>query len=233
MTKLPNLVQLIKENIQEELDNEFRSPRYPGTYRGSELGDCARAIQYSVLNSKREQINPQLGLLFRDGHLHHDDLRNLLSRVGSVTNVEQGAAKKYQVSLQSTPIEYQIVITVTPDLIFDRDYIVDIKTINRFSFKYLSKDWLRLNKKEYIVQVNTYMNVFQKEYACLLFKCKDTSELSQFWYRYDPDLMDLTLKKLAMISFAVDSGKMIKRPYRRTSRECKYCPFAKTCWRSG
>lgn len=224
----PNLVQLIFENIQEGIDSEQSSERFPGTYRGSELGKCARAIQYTVLNTEREKIDPQLALLFRDGDLHHDDLRSLLSRVGTLTNVEQGATGKFKTTVKGK--EYEITLTITPDMIFNRDYIVDIKSINRFSFKYLSKDWVLTNKKEYVIQINTYMKLFKKAYGCLLFKCKDTSELKQMWFPFDEELWQETLQKLAFITYAVDSKVMIKRPFRRGSKECGKCNFFQTCW---
>lgn len=224
MKKLPKLKEMILEQIQLEIEDETRPPRIKRVFRASELGDCPRAIQYEFLGAKREPITPELAMLFHDGHLHHNDVRNQLRRIGRISNEETGFAKSY--TIRDTPI----TLTVTSDGIWNGEYVIDIKSINFFSFKQLTYEYIEEKHSGYIDQIQAYLDVFEKEYGALIFKCKMTSQLKVFWYQRDPPSFYRALDRMVQVDKALDKEAMIKRPFKKSSRECKYCPMRKTCW---
>lgn len=226
--KVPQIIPMILDHMEEVIEDEWRPPRSVGSYRASELGDCPRAIQYTVKGQPRESPSPELALLFSDGHLHHHAVRTLLKAIGRVTNEEHQVSKQYEVSINGNRVVF--VLTATTDGIFNGKYVFDIKSINFFSFKQLSKEWLEQNHVDYIYQLQTYLDIFDKELGFLLFKDKMTSALKIFWYKRDRALFKKILNKVAQIHLATISDRMIKRPYTKSSKECKRCPFREVCW---
>lgn len=225
--KKPQILEMILEHVEQEVENEWKAPRESNSFRASELGDCPRALQYSIRGAEKERPGPELELLFRDGHLHHHALRTLLKGIGTLTNEEHHVSKKYRV-----PVNGQIVdltITATTDCIFEKDFVIDIKSINFFSFKQLSRDWILANHYDYVIQIQTYLDIYDKEWGALLFKDKMTSALKIFWFKKDPEMYQRALKKMARIQLWTDSGKLIKRPFTASSTECKRCWFRKVC----
>lgn len=224
--------------ISEEESSAWREPREVGIFRASELGNCPRRIQYSMRGFEQAAIEPSLAMLFRDGNLHHDSVRNDLMKIGKLTNREQVFRKKYNVE----GIEF--AINGHMDGLFNGDFIIDIKGINRFSFQAIAKvqnDWKKVRdyldnspfSRSNYPQLQTYMDGFDKEWGCLLFKCKDTSELMEVWFPRDREYFQKLLVQLANIARITHEKKWIKRPYLRTSKECSYCPMKHHCWKVG
>lgn len=227
--KKPNIIGLIKERVAQEIEDEWRTPRTPGTFRGSELGDCARALEYAVLGYRGESINPELALLFRDGHLHHDALREELKKVGRVTNVEQGAWKEFEIEYNG--VIKRVGISTTCDLIFDGQFVGELKGISFFSFKGLRTNSDVITKyPHYYTQLQAYLHVYDKEWGFLLFKDKNSSALKIFWFKRDTSHFNAILYKLVDVMEKAAAKKMIKRPYLKSSFTCKICEYRMKCW---
>ena len=229
--KPPNLPRLILDQVRLEMEDEWTRPREVNTFRSSEAGDCPRALIYAIRGKKKQEISPELAMLFRDGDLHHDALRDMLKRVGRMTNVEYPARKTYTVPLPDGST-IDITLTGTVDCVFNGDFVVDFKSINRFSFQALSKPYIAAKKRKYVYQIQFYMDILDKEWGCLLFKNKDTSALKEFWYKRSPEMLAQALVKLAKITKANLRGKLVKRPFTKSSYECKNCPMRIHCWGS-
>ena len=204
MNKLPKVVDMILEQVEMEINDEWRPPRLPNSFRGSELGDCPRYIQYASQGYEGERPSPELGLLFRDGHLHHDALRSLLSRIGRVTNIEYQGSKSYTVEVDGETVQF--TITCTTDGILNGDYIFDIKSINPFSFKKLSMPYIKENYKGYLYQLQAYFDVFDKQLGFNLFKDKAFGALKIFWYKRSPKMFNQILQKLDRKSTRLNSS---------------------------
>jgi len=229
MSKHPNIIGLIKERAEQEVADEWRPPRIPGSFRGSELGDCPRALEYSVRGYDGERPNAELALLFRDGHLHHDALRSELKKVGRVTNEEHSTWKVWDVEYNGKV--FTITITTTCDLHFDGQYVGELKGVSTFSFKGLRDNDSVIEKyPHYYTQLQAYLHVYEKDEGFLLFKDKNTSALKIFWFVKDtPHFMEV-LQKLAKVMYMSEKKVWIKRPYNKSSYDCKICPFRKPCW---
>lgn len=230
MAKRPDIIGMLLEHIEGEIKDEWRPGRTAGSYRGSELGDCPRALQYAASGRTRESINPELALLFRDGNLHHDAIRSELKKIVRVTNEEHSSWKTYEVTYKSELI--RIVLTTTCDCHVNGTYVGELKSINCFTFKALkSNEDVRERYPHYYSQLQTYLDVYDKEEGFLLFKDKNSSALKIFWFKRDKEELDKLLQKLAHIEWAMKNKKMIKRPFTKSSFECKTCPFRMACWK--
>ena len=214
---------MILEQVERETEDEWRPKRIVSQFRGSELGDCPRSIQYYLLGYEPERPKPELALLFSDGHLHHNSLRQRLSSVGRVTNTEQVAWKEYDIQ------GIKFSIGGTCDCHFNT-FIGELKGINFFSFKNLNKESLPRFYKKYIDQIQAYLDIFDKEWGFLLFKCKMTSALKLFWIKRDREYFQKVLNRLAKIQLAIQHKKMLKRPFTKSSKKCKGCFMRKHCW---
>jgi hypothetical protein len=226
--KKPQVIPMILEQVEKETEDEWRPKRVIGSFRGSELGDCPRYIQYELRGFEKEPVSPELGLLFRDGHLHHDALRKELSAVGRVTNREFSVWKHFTREVNKSSVDF--VITGTLDGIFNGEYPFDIKSINPFSFKHLSKEYIWEKYRGYVYQIQIYLELTDKEWGFLLFKDKAFSALKIFWYRRDPKILNMILDKMSKIHLATIQDKWIKRPFTRSSTECERCPMRQHCW---
>lgn len=230
MGKRPDIIGMLLERVEQEIDDDWQPPRVPQSYRGSELGDCPRALQYAALGKSKEKPNPELALLFRDGHLHHDAVRGELKKIGRLTNIEHGAWKAYQVEYKGDT--FRINITATCDLHYDGLYVGDIKSINCFTFKALkSVEDVEERYPHYIDQLQAYLDVYDKEEGFLLFKDKNSSALKIFWFKRDPKRLETILQKLAHIEYLLKVKKMHKKPYTKSSYDCKICPMRIHCWK--
>lgn len=228
MSKHPAIIPLILEQVAKEVEDEWRPPRLQRSFRGSELGDCSRAIQYAALGVKQEPIGPELALLFADGNLHHDALRSQLRKIGTVTNVEHPSFKVYQVGYKDK--NFSITLTTTCDLHFAGRYVGELKSISTFSFKGLSEEVVKDKYEHYYWQLQTYLDVYDKEEGFILFKDKNSSALKIFWFKRDPAILQVILQKLAKIQYLIENKKMITRPFKKSSWDCKTCPFRMKCW---
>jgi hypothetical protein len=220
---------MILEQKEMELRDEWRAPRTIGSFRGSELGDCPRYIQYVLQGYKGEPPSPELGMLFADGHLHHDAVRAELAKVGRVTNREFSAWKSFEVEVGTRVAKFNL--TGTLDGVFNGDFIFDIKSINPFSFKKLSLPYIYEKYRGYVYQLQTYMELLDKQWSFNLFKDKAFSGMKIFWYQRDPRVFNMVLKKMAKIHLATVDGKWIKQPFSKSSTECERCTMRIHCWK--
>lgn len=223
---LPKIVNLIlNEVIIQEAQAQLRQPkRQRGVFRASELGNCPRAIQYAVLGHPRQPFGPRLSLLLRDGHLHEGAILELLRSIGTVTNEQKEVKKEYTVGADT------ITVIGHYDCLFNDKYIVDCKSITCNRFDRLNKDYVYREYPQYVYQIQLYMDMEEKEHGLLLFKNKNNSALKPIWYTRDEDMVQEALDKLFAIHEAGD--KLIGRPYKSNSWECRGCPMRIHCWKT-
>lgn len=218
-----NLIQLILNKVAAEAKQESTKPHTVGVYRASEIGGCARALGYATLNYPSEPLTPETHLIFKDGHIHHDAVRSLLGKVGTLSNVEMTISKQYKHNGQ------KFTITGTCDGVFN-EAIMDVKSISTFRFKYIDKNF-PADFMNYVEQVQIYMDILNKHRGMLIFKDKNTSELKIKRFPYDSTLMENILDKVAAIHKAIKEKKLIDRPYGRDTWHCKLCSYRLQCWK--
>lgn len=236
----PKLVPIILEHTRKEIDTEAPYQVIRGSYRASEVGDCVRYQGYKQLGYKREKINPELMFLFRFGHVVEREAIGYLRRSGFiVTNEQHVSLKTFEVPLTDKGHEEWIKINVTAslDLLLDGKYIVDVKSTNFFTAKYLSKPYIKKKYISYYDQLQTYLNLFEhkgvSEWGALFFIEKMTSKMMEFWFQKDEDYFHNTvLPKLARIERAVSQKKLPARPkgFTSSTQDCERCSMRIHCW---
>lgn len=220
---LDKLVQLILNKVEAEAKQESTKPHTVGVYRASEIGGCARALGYATLNYPAETLTPETHLIFKDGHIHHHAVRELLGKVGTLSNVEMTISKQYKHNGQ------KFTITGTCDGVFD-NVVMDIKSISTFRFKYLDKNF-PADYFNYVEQVQIYMDILNKTKGMLIFKDKNSAELKVKRFNSDPVLMTKILDQVAEIHKGIKAKELVPRPYGRDTWHCKLCSYRLQCWK--
>lgn len=217
------LIQLILNKVEAEARQESTKPHTVGVYRASEIGGCGRALGYATLNYPAEPLTPETHLIFKDGHIHHDAVRELLGKVGTLSNVEMTISKQY------IHKGMKFTITGTCDGVFD-EAVMDVKSISTFRFKYLDKNF-PADYMNYVEQVQIYMDILGKKKGMLIFKDKNSAELKVMRFKYDPLLMEKILDRVARIHKKIKAKKLITRPFGRDTWHCKLCSYRLQCWK--
>lgn len=228
----PRVVPVILEHTEKELATALPYQVIRGSYRASEVGDCPRYQAYKQLGYKRERIGPELELLFRMGHTVEREMIGLLRRSGFlVTNEQHVGLKTFVVDGTS------INVSASLDLLLDGKYIIDVKSTNFFTAKYLSKEYILKKYRGYYDQLQTYLNIIEapglSEWGALLFQEKMTSRIMEFWFKKDEKyFMEVLVPKLAKIERALQNKKIPLRPkgYTKSGDECKRCSMRIHCW---
>lgn len=219
-----DLIQKILNKVEEEAkQEEANRPVARGIYRASEIGGCGRAIQYARLKYQAEPNTPETHLLFKDGHVHHNAVRELLGKVGTLSSVETSISKRYKHKGVS------FVITGTLDGKFDGEPF-DIKSISTFRFKFLDRDY-PTEYMNYVCQLTVYLDILGQSRGFFIFKDKNTSELKIKEVLANPTLMTQILDRIASIHNGIKSKTLMDRPYERTDWHCRLCQFRLACWK--
>lgn len=229
----PKVVPVIMEHMTKELETEHPYQVIRSSYRASEIGKCPRYQAYKQLGFKQEKINAQLSLLFRMGHIVEEEVVGLLRRSGFVVTNQQHVGFK-TFTVDGTTIN----VTASLDILLDGKYIMDAKSTNFFTFKYLTKDYILKKYKTYYDQIQTYLNVVEgpgiSEWGCLLFYEKMTSRLAEFWFKRDKHYFENDIiPRLIKIEKAVLQRKIIPRPkgFTSSTQDCERCPMRLPCWK--
>lgn len=217
------LIQLILNKVEAEAKQESTKPHTVGVYRASEIGGCARALQYATLNYSAETLTPETHLIFADGHIHHTAVRGLLGRVGTLSNVEMTISKQYKHNGQ------KFTITGTCDGVFNGE-VFDVKSISTFRFKYLDKNFPD-DYLNYVDQLQIYMDILNLDSGFFIFKDKNSAELKVIRLKRDPDVMLSILNRVAIIHKGVKAKELVARPYGRDTWHCKLCSYRLHCWK--
>jgi CRISPR/Cas system-associated exonuclease Cas4 (RecB family) len=217
------LIQLILNKVEAEAKQESTKPHTIGVYRASEIGGCPRSLQYATLNYPVETLTPETHLIFQDGHIHHNAVRGLLGKVGTMSNVEMTISKQYKHNGQ------KFTITGTCDGVFN-DEVFDVKSISTFRFKYLDKNFPQ-DYLNYVDQLQIYMDILDKKSGFILFKDKNSAELKVMRLKNDPELMNSILDRVAEIHKGVKAKELVSRPYGRDTWHCKLCSYRLQCWK--
>lgn len=209
--------------VEAEIEQETANNQYEkGIFRASNLGGCARAIQYGMLGYRAERITPELKLLLDDGKIHEENVISRLSKIGTVTNSQMTLKKRF------TRNGISFVITGAPDGIFE-GWVFDSKSMSIFPFKKLDKEYPEKYEK-YTTQLTIYMHILKLP-GFFVFKCKNDAEWNIKEFKYSKKRMEDILQKAAAIAAALKTKILIDKPFERNSWECKTCPFRLHCWK--
>lgn len=223
MKKEKDIVQLILNKVQAEAKQEASKPHTIGVYRASEIGGCARALQYATLQYKAEEITPEVHMIFRDGHIHHHAVRELLGKTGTMSNIEMTISKQYKHKGS------KFTITGTIDGVWN-GMVFDVKSISTFRFKYLDKNFPQ-DYTNYVDQIMIYMDILKLTKSFFIFKDKNSAELKVIYVDFNQKAMDAILDRIVEIHKGAKLNKLMPRPFERTDWHCKLCAYRLHCWK--
>lgn len=140
----------------------------------SEVGKCPRAIFFKFKKAPASELEPERLRIFDHGDfIHQVTLRPLIS-LGLIRATE-------------VPIPPHEIISGRADAILSingEPYVLDIKSISgRINFNKLEKPY-----PEHLWQVQLYLHFFRIQKGILLYVNKDTQELKDFVFEYDPQI---------------------------------------------
>ena len=214
MTDIAKIIELELLKQQEDAKKRERS----GKWSPSKLGRCMRFQYWSRANETETNLPDVTALKrFAVGHLFHEYVQEFFKDAESEVLIETDDIKGYA------------------DLV-TKDEVMDIKSINEWSFKYLlDKDFdVSKAKPEHCLQVALYAKLLQKPKASLLFI--NTKSLGTV--QFEVDLIEwipkvnLELSQLNAYWLVKGLPKAAPRCYRNKEgnlAECSYCSFLTKC----
>ena len=191
-------------------------PSALGTYSGK----CIRNQVYMLRGvEKKNTFDARTLRVLDTGNHIHEKLQSAFERMGVLVSAE-------------IPIEYAYppIKGHTDGVIKFNDQIIliEIKSCNSNTFE-MRKKWKK-PKPEHFDQANIYAYILELEKVWIIYYCKDNEELEIFELDADPKAAERIIKKWTKTYETFKAGDLPKRPYKRDSKECMYCPLADTCW---
>ena len=204
------------DSNQEKIKDDTRN--YIGA---SSIGsDCLRQIWFQFKGVKTEQVPNK----FRRAWAIGKRLENLIIEwvIDAGIKVEQSDFKYHAANMPYFQGHFDGVLTWRK-----KRSILEIKTAKNASFNVFVKKGLKVWNPQYYAQIQSYMGMSGINSAYILVLNKDTSELSDEFVLFDPDLYEQLREKAQMIY-----GAHIEPPRINGSAlfyKCKQCKFNKVC----
>ncbi len=187
----------------------------------TDAGKCGRSVFFKFKNVPKKEMEARILRLFEHGdYIHQLILRPLLS------------VRKIHVVSSEVNIPPQELISGRADIVISDGkglYIVDIKSMNSMIFKTLEEP-----KEEHINQIQLYMHYLDPKKGILLYVNKDTQELKEFQFDYNPKIANKLLKQLKTLKTKIEANvipeKLADWP---RNWQCRYCQFSEVCKMAG
>lgn len=186
------------------------------------------SLMYKQLQG--EQVNVQLMRIFEQGNAIHEKWQRLFIRAGFSTFAE----------LDVTQMNEEYKISFTPDIIcyipkfYEGQMVGEIKSVNTMQFKNMTRHpsaWKQL-------QFYMYLTGIHKGFV--LSEDKNTQNFKIEVYDFDKNIVIPFIERAEEIKYrymrAKKDGKMVKRPDKCKSPDCKKCStcaMREACWNIG
>ncbi len=181
----------------------------------SEVGKCPRSIFFKFKKAPAEQIPPERIRIFDHGDFIHQMVLRPLFALGKIRAAE-------------VPIPPNEIVAGRADAILSingEPYVLDVKSISgRMNFEKLEA------MKEHVWQVQLYMHYFKIKKGILLYLNKDTQEIKEFVFDYDPDLAEKLLDWFQKLKKKIEENKVpIRLADWPENWQCQRCEFSQIC----
>ena len=184
---------MIIQEIDNYLQNRPRAERLRRCFHPSSLHKTPRELYYHYLQGDTQDFEPRILRIFDNGHAVHSRLQGYLQEIGILRATE-------------VPVEHEeYEIKGHADGILEIngvDGVLEIKSMNSNQF-YGSYE----PKAEHLVQANIYMFCLGIPRGCLLYECKDTQELKEFYIKQEQSLLEEILTKISYVQRCIRTGK--------------------------
>ena len=243
LEQLFNKMFYLEKNIEEEtkfvkqvmtrgLESQERVGLHASALIAPPSKYCIRQQVLSLLyrQDQGEQVQAGLMRIFEEGNAIHEKWQRLFIRVGYATAKDCDFTRFCK--------EYQI--SYTPDVIVDipeyGKFVVEIKSMNTFSFKKLNENGHPTGKKQDFF----YMYLTGIHQGIVLCEDKNTQDFRVFCYDYNDEMTIEARERAEMIQYykqlVLEEHKMVKRVDGCNSPTCKRaseCPMRDACYNVG
>jgi hypothetical protein len=185
---------MIIQAIDNYLQTRPRAERARRCFHPSSLHKSPREMYHHYLQGDAHQeFEPRILRIFDNGHAVHNRLQRYLQEIGLLRETE--------VSVENE--EYEIKGHADGIMeINGVDGVLEIKSMNANQF-YGSYE----PKTEHLIQINVYMFCLGIPRACLLYECKDTQELKEFYIKQEQSILEEVLAKISYVQRWIRTGK--------------------------
>ncbi len=246
-----NLIDIIDDTLIRMNIEESAKHNSIGKFHPSAVGQCLRAIGYSMLG--REALSPEpKGLRIMDnGTYMHDRTEKCLRNSGIVItselplkdpellisgrldvvikNIKEHVSNKNIIKLVNPNNNQQIYEGPSNDLM-----IVEIKSINDGGFNpnQNTRYPKEFPKPENVDQIQLYMHMTGIHDGLLLYENKNDQQLKEVLVDYDPFRANKVLAKIGKAKYYYEKGTVAPRQYSRNDIHCsKWCDYRHICWK--
>jgi CRISPR-associated protein Cas4 len=204
---------MLREIIDDYYSNRQKDRNQVHFYI-TDAGKCPRQVWFSLKGYPKKPLEPHVLRQLHHGDVIHSKLMTILYSLGLVKATE----------IEIPPQEF---INGRADAIIcidNRDYVVEIKSINNFAFEKLDYP-----NPDHVKQINMYMHYFKIPKGILIYENKNTQELREFGLDYDEALANNVLEFLSGIRQHLDMNQVPVKPANLEQWRCDYCPYAEEC----
>jgi hypothetical protein len=184
---------MIIQTIENYLQERPRDPRPKHCFHPSSLHlDAAELYQRYINGDNAEKFESRILRIFDNGHAVHQRLQNYLTYAGILKRAEVPVFDE----------EYEIRGHADGIVDFSGvNGVLEIKSMNTNQFFSAFEP-----KPEHLVQVNIYMHCLGIPRACLLYECKDSQELKEFYVKQDLSILNPILEKIRFVQDCLRTG---------------------------
>lgn len=222
------IIELITANAEAD---QSQRPYYPSP---SKATACERALCYHGIGVKPKRFSGRAMMLFEDGHLHEDAIKDYIKGTVMELTELKGKNQRFKIAtIDGVDMDGEIDGLITDPLGTTR--VLEIKGINHFTFQ-------RLDKEPYnhaIHQSNLYMHGFRDagfkdiHETLLIIKNKNTSALYEMVIKYDEEMALADIAKFERVAQYIKKNQVPPRPYDRDKAwQCSYCSFSEECYKN-
>ena len=196
--------------------------------RGSQLGRCHRALQYSMTGVKQEDAPQKTKLMWEDRLRDEERIVRKLKK--KFTIKYSGEEQKTFYRILEKP-DVKIILSCTPDGLVEQEegwIPLEIKSLNPYRFQAI-KSQENLSR-EYFIQVHSEMLLTKSRkalYAIGNSRTKD--ELNNFFVTFDDRVLSWVEDKIKYILSFSNTGKWIYPEYLPDSEKCHWCLYKNKC----
>lgn len=192
---------------------------------GYGYGTCSRYWQFAFNGVDfKDSFTAEGMAAMENGTASHDRIQKSLMRMSETAKVKE---IEKELKLSDPPVRGFIDVIMEVD---GEDIVGEIKTIK--AEQYDIRKMTETPSDSHLVQILIYMKGTGAEEGFFLYENKNTHEISTF-----PVLMTEENKEYADYIFdwmrevydAWKTKKNVKRPYTKSSVQCKYCPIFDAC----
>jgi CRISPR/Cas system-associated exonuclease Cas4 (RecB family) len=190
---------------------------------GYGYGKCGRYWNLAFGGAEfKDTFNAQGVAAMSAGTDAHERIQGAMNRAGLVKELER------EIKFIDPPIRGFADLIIEID---DQEVVGEIKTIKAEAFD-IRKD-TSTGADSHVVQLLIYMKALGLEEGFFIYENKNNHEIAVIplaMSEENDEYVSMIFDWMREVRKAWEDGKNIKRPFKETSYECKYCPIKDDCY---